>query len=90
MKFNSLRFKFLAGFIPLFVGSFAVFFAISYYMSSSALTRNADLIAQEIGSGTAKQLEKIYQERELTVESLTTNPIIFYVCIHRIIILYFP
>ena len=76
MKFNSLRFKFLAGFIPLFVGSFAVFFAISYYMSSSALTRNADLIAQEIGSGTAKQLEKIYQERELTVESLTTNPII--------------
>ena len=76
MKFNSLRFKFLAGFIPLFVGSFAVFFAISYYMSSSALTRNADLIAQEIGSGTAKQLEKIYKERELTVESLTTNPII--------------
>jgi len=76
MKFNSLRFKFLAGFIPLFVGSFVVFFAISYYMSSSALTRNTDLLAQEIGKSTAQQIEKIYQQRELTVESLTNNPII--------------
>ena len=76
MKFNSLRFKFLAAFIPLFVGSFAVFFAISYYMSSSALLRNTDLIAQEIGKGTAEQLEKIYQERELTVEALSENPVI--------------
>ncbi|MCR5756894.1 MAG: methyl-accepting chemotaxis protein [Selenomonas sp.] len=76
MKFNSLRFKFLAGFIPLFVGSFLIFFAISYYMSSSALTRNTDLLAQEIGSSTAKEIEKIYQQRELTVESLTGNPII--------------
>ncbi len=78
MQFNSLRFKFLACFIPLFVGSFAVFFAISYYMSSSALTRNTDLLAQEIGKSTAEQIEKIYQERELTVESLTSNPIILH------------
>ena len=78
MNFNSLRVKFLAGFIPLFVGSFAVFFAISYYMSSSALTRNTDLIAQEIGNSTAKEIEKIYQQRELIVESLTTNPIIMH------------
>lgn len=76
MKFNSLRFKFLAGFIPLFVGSFLVFFAISYYMSSSALTRNTDLLAQEIGKSTAEQLEKLYQQRELTVESLASNPLI--------------
>ncbi|SDP17539.1 methyl-accepting chemotaxis protein [Selenomonas ruminantium] len=78
MKFNSLRFKFLAGFIPLFVGSFAVFFAISYYMSSSALTRNTDLLAQEIGKSTSEQLEKLYQQRELTVEALTTNPTIMH------------
>lgn len=76
MKFNSLKFKFLAGFIPLFVGSFAVFFAISYYMSSSALTRNTDLLAQEIGKSTSEQLAKLYQQRELTVESLASNPII--------------
>ena len=63
MNFNSLRFKFLAGFIPLFVGSFAVFFAISYYMSSSALTRNTDLLVQEIGKSTSEQLEKLYQQR---------------------------
>ena len=78
MNFNSLRVKFLAGFIPLFVGSFAVFFAISYYMSSSALTRNTDLLAQEIGNSTAKELEALYQQRELIVESLTTNPIIMH------------
>ncbi len=76
MNFKSLRFKFLAAFIPLFVGSFAVFFAISYYMSSSALLRNTDLVAQEIGLGTAKQLEKLYQERELIVETLADNPVI--------------
>ena len=72
MNFNSLRFKFLAGFIPLFVGSFAVFFAISYYMSSSALTRNTDLLAQEIGKSTSEQLEKLYQQRALTVELADT------------------
>ena len=76
MKVNNLRFKFLATFIPLFVGSFALFFAISYYMSSSALTRNTDLIAQEIGNSTAKEIEKSYQERELIVEALADNPII--------------
>ena len=42
MNFKSLRVKFLAAFIPLFVGSFVVFFAISYYMSSAALLRNTD------------------------------------------------
>ena len=76
MNFNSLRFKFLAGFIPLFVGSFAVFFAISYYMSSSALLRNTDLLAQEIGTSTAEHLGKLYQERELTVEMLAEHPTI--------------
>ncbi len=76
MKLNSLRFKFLAAFIPLFVGSFVVFFGISYYMSSSALLRNTDQLAQEIGKSTAGQLEKLYQERELTVEALATNPLI--------------
>ena len=76
MKLNSLRFKFLAAFIPLFVGSFAVFFAISYYMSSSALLRSTDQLAQEIGKSTAGQLEKLYQERELTVEALASNPVI--------------
>lgn len=76
MNFKSLRVKFLAAFIPLFVGSFVVFFAISYYMSSSALLRNTDLIAQEIGKSTAKEIEKVYQERELTVEALADSPII--------------
>lgn len=63
MKLNSLRVKFLAGFLPMFVGSFLVFFAISYYMSSQALFRNADQISQEIGKSTAAQIEKPFSRK---------------------------
>ena len=73
MKLNSLRTKFLAGFLPLFVGSFVVFFAISYYMSSSALFSDADKISQEIGQRTALQIENNYQKKEMIVESLAEN-----------------
>ena len=41
MQFNSLKTKFLAALLPLFIGSFIVFFAVSYYMSSSALKSDA-------------------------------------------------
>lgn len=73
MKLNSLRVKFLAGFLPLFIGSFVVFFAISYYMSSQALFKNADKISQEIGQSTALQIENNYQKKELVVEALARD-----------------
>lgn len=73
MKLNSLKVKFLAGFLPLFIGSFAVFFAISYYMTSNALIKNADSIAQEIGTSTATKLEKNFQRKELAIASLAHN-----------------
>ena len=73
MKLNSLRVKFLAGFLSLFLGSFIVFFAISYYMSSRALYRNADEISAEIGRSTALEIEKNYQSKGLAIESLAHN-----------------
>jgi len=73
MKLNSLRTKFLAGFLPMFVGSFFVFFAISYYMSSNAMFNSADMISKEIGKSTALQIEKTYLEKEMVVEGLALN-----------------
>ena len=62
MQLNSLKTKFLAGFLPLFVGSFAVFFAISYYMSSSALFRDAD----ELGIKNGEKVKVISRRGEIT------------------------
>lgn len=69
----SLRTKFIAGFIPMFVISFAVFFAISYYMSSQALFRDSDKLSQEIGVSTALKIANVYQQKELVIEGLANN-----------------
>ena len=76
MKLNSLRVKFLAGFLTLFLGSFIVFFAVSYYMSSRALYSDADEISKGIGRSTALEIEKIYQAKKMTIEDLAHNPAI--------------
>lgn len=76
MKLNSLRVKFLAVFLTLFLGSFIVFFAVSYYMSSRALYNDADEISKEVGRSTALKIEKLYQAKEMTMEDLAHNPAI--------------
>ena len=73
MKLNSLRTKFLATFLPLFLGSFLVFFAISYYMSSTELIRDADTISANVGRSTANDIEKIFQKHTMEVESLSMD-----------------
>lgn len=73
MKLNSLRTKFLAGFLPMFVGSFFVFLAISDYMSSNVMFESADMISREIGKSTALQIEKKYLEKEMVIEGLAMN-----------------
>ena len=73
MKMNSLRTKFLAGFLPLLVGSFAVFFAISYYMSSSALFRDVDQLSMQIGQTTAASIERDFQGNEIMLEALSRD-----------------
>ena len=61
MQFNSLKTKFLAALLPLFIGSFIVFFAVSYYMSSSALKSDADDMAKRTGQVAALQIEERFQ-----------------------------
>ena len=73
MKINSLKTKFLATFLPLFLGSFLVFFGISYYMSSQALIRDADTISANVGRSTANDIEKIFQMHTMEVESLSMD-----------------
>lgn len=74
MKFNTLRTKFLAVLLPLFIGSFLVFFAISFYMCRNTLFEDADEIAEGVGSQAALQVEKKSQEKLLRLEELTHNP----------------
>ena len=73
MRLNGLRAKFLAGFLPMFIGSFIVFFVISYYLSSNALFQNAERLSQEVGTSTALQIEKTFQQKEMLVEGLSHN-----------------
>ena len=73
MKLNSLKTKFLATFLPLFLGSFLVFFAISYYMSSQALIKDADVISENVGKSAANDIEKLFQKRTMEIEGLSRN-----------------
>ena len=73
MNLNSLRAKFLAGFLPMFVGSFIVFFAISYYLASQAMFRDAERLSQEVGTSAALQIEKTFQQKEMVVEGIANN-----------------
>ena len=71
MKLDSLKTKFLVTFLLLFLGSFLVFFGISYYMSSRALIRDADTISAQIGRSAAMDIEKVFQKHEMEVEGLS-------------------
>ena len=71
MKVNSLKTKFLLTFLPLFLGSFIVFFAISYYMSSQALIRDADTISANVGRSAAMDIEKVFQKHTMEIEDLS-------------------
>lgn len=72
-KLNSLRAKLLAGLLPLFIGSFLVFFGITYYMASSVLYQDADNLAAEVGRMTALSVEQEFKEKETALKWLATN-----------------
>ncbi len=78
MQFNSLKTKFLAALLPLFIGSFIVFFAVSYYMSSSALKSDADDMAKRTGQVAALQIEEKFQRSVMTVKGLVHNKAIIH------------
>ena len=68
---NNIRTKFLLILLPLFLLSFTAFFGISYYMSSQALSEDADKMARSVGKEVALELEKNIQEKNLRLEALT-------------------
>ena len=72
-KLTSLRAKLLAGLLPLFIGSFLVFFGITYYMASSVLYQDADNIAAEVGRTTALSVEQDFAKKEDALKWLATN-----------------
>lgn len=78
MQFNSLKTKFLVALLPLFIGSFIVFFAVSYYMSSSALKSDADDMAKRTGQVAALQIEEKFQRSVMTVKGLVHNKAIIH------------
>ena len=78
MQFNSLKTKFLVALLPLFIGSFIVFFAVSYYMSSSALKSDADDMAKRTGQVAALQIEERFQRSVMTVKGLVHNKAIIH------------
>ena len=73
MKLNSLKTKFLAAFLPIFLGSFLVFFGISYYMSSQELIKDADTISSKVGQAAANDIEKQFQRHTMQVEGLARD-----------------
>ena len=70
MRLNSIRTKFLLTLLPLFIGSFIIFFGISYYMSNKALLESGNHIAQGIGEQAALEIEKDQLEKMGRLEAL--------------------
>ena len=70
MQLNTIKTKFLLALLPLFIGSFIVFFAVSYYMSSSALKQSAQDLAMRTGQVAALEIEEQFQQNVMTVKAL--------------------
>ena len=72
--FSSIRAKFLAILLPLFLLSFAVLSGISYYVSNKALVDDADKIARRTGGEAGEYLDKVMTEKSIRLEELADHP----------------
>ena len=72
--FSSIRAKFLAILLPLFLVSFIVLSAVSYYVSNGALVDNADTIARRTGGMAGEYLDKMMTEKSIRLEELADHP----------------
>lgn len=85
MQLNSLKTKFLAAFLPLFFGSFAVFFCINYFLSGAAFALAsvilllADAIALYVSaSQMTRPIELLEAECErINQRDLTDRPVCY-------------
>lgn len=76
LNLSSVRTKFLAGLIPLFVVCFVALTVISYQITNNVLTENADTLSAEIGNKFANELEGQMAEKYARLEELAHNPLI--------------
>ena len=76
MDKKSIKTRFLLILLPLFLLSFIVFSAVSYYLCNSTLVENADTNAKAISEQAALSLEKDIQEKAIRLEELSRNPAI--------------
>ena len=76
MRFKSIRTKFLVVLLPLFLLSFIVFSAISYYISNKTVIRDADTIARGLGQQAAVQVNSQMQEKMIRLEELASNQVL--------------
>lgn len=72
--FSSIRAKFLAILLPLFLVSFIVLSGISYYVSNNALIDDADRIARRTGGMAGEYLDKVMTEKSIRLEELADHP----------------
>ncbi len=72
--FSSIRAKFLAILLPLFLVSFVVLSGISYYVSNKALVDDADKIARRTGGEAGEYLDKVMTEKSIRLEELADHP----------------
>lgn len=72
--FSSIRAKFLAILLPLFLMSFVVLSGISYYVSNNALVEDADKIARRTGGEAGEYLDKVMTEKSVRLEELADHP----------------
>ncbi|MBR1553404.1 MAG: methyl-accepting chemotaxis protein, partial [Schwartzia sp.] len=72
--FSSIRAKFLAILLPLFLVSFIVLSGISYHVSNGALVDDADTIARRTGGMAGEYLDKVMTEKSIRLEELADHP----------------
>ena len=69
MNKKSIKTKFLLILLPLFLLSFIVFSAVSYYLCKSTLVENADTNAKAISEQAALSLEKDIQDKSVRLRN---------------------
>jgi methyl-accepting chemotaxis protein len=71
LKFSSVRSKFLAVMIPLFIISFSAMIGISYYITSETLIENAHSLAAETGARFGEKFKGTLDARLARLEDLS-------------------
>lgn len=72
--FSSIRAKFLAILLPLFLLSFVVLSGVSYHVSNNALVDDADKIARRTAGEAGEYLDKVMTEKSIRLEELADHP----------------